>query len=105
MEENYFDQLHSVFPFVAALVGIAVGEQHPHSKTVVLFKLPELQQLLKRITSKHVLALLSANKIQRRIQNPETNLRDMFDSYLETGLYTLRAHLPDHIIEDLDFFG
>lgn len=52
-----------------------------------------------------VIALQIFDKIQRRIQNFKAMLKDTYDVYRKSGLYTLKFHLLDYVIEYLNLFG
>lgn len=77
---KYFGQPHSVLPSVAAFVNIAIGEEHRHPMTHVHINVSELLYPLNRKNKTRVLAPLSLNTIQHRIENFIALLMDTFDS-------------------------
>lgn len=105
LEEADFDQLHFVFSLGASFGDRAIGEPHRHSMTHVHTIFSGLPHLPSNKNIEHVLAPLSLNKIQHRVQNFEAFLKDTFNAWYEIGHCILKLHLIDHIIEDLDRSG
>lgn len=99
-----FDQLDSVFTFVAAFVNGSMGEEHRYQMTHIRTKFSKLLHLLHHKKMHHVLALQYLNTILQCAQNIKELLKDTFNTDGETSLYLLKFHLLDHVVEDLDHF-
>lgn len=104
LEGEHFDQLDSVFRFVAAFVDRAEGRNHRHLMISVHTSFSEFWHLLDRIHLRRVQALQALNSTEHHIQNFEELLNDTFDAFRGTGLYILKCHLYDSVTEDLDGF-
>lgn len=87
-----------MYSFVAAYLDRAVGQQQHHIMTHVHTDFSELQHLLDHKRMEEALVPQSVNTIQHSIRNSKVLLKDTFDAYFETGLYTLKFYMLSYII-------
>jgi hypothetical protein len=104
LEGKDYRNLDYVFPFVAAFIDRVSGLQEEGITTVhtvysnLLFKLfVEVEQ--------YGMSNIQALKIAALIRRLKKECKRVFDPYVNKGLYTLKFHLLDHLVEDIMKYG
>lgn len=104
LEGKDYRNLDYVFPFVAAFIDRVTGCEEGGITTVhtvysyLLFRLfTEVEQ--------HGISHIEALKIRASIKRLKKECKRVFDPYVQKGLYTLKFHLLDHLVEDLLKYG
>lgn len=97
--------LDSVFPSVAALTNTAMCKQSHHLMTLVHTDFCKILHLLIRKNMAHIQTLQSLDTTHHRIQVTKTLLKEVLDAYRKIELYTMKFHLLDRLIDDLDNIG
>lgn len=105
LEEKVFDHLDFVFPFLAAFIDSAMGEQHCNTQGACPYHHFQAIHLLNCKHMEHVQTLHRLNTIQYRIRIFKTFPKNTFDVYFETSLYTLKFHRLDLGRDVSDRFG
>lgn len=105
LEGKDFDHVGFVFPFLRAFLDREMGEPNRHLIARAHKKFSKLRCDLNCKSMEDVQALRFLNTSQHRIQNLNASLKDTYDSYCETGLYTLKVHILHQVVENLDRFG
>lgn len=100
-----FNQHYSVFSFIAAFRNRTLAKQHRHPMKNICINVSGHQHLSNRYSMEHEQELQFSNTFQHHIQKFKALMKEAFDDYCETNLYTTKLHLRDRVIDSLDRFG
>ena len=104
LEGKDYRNLDYVFPFVAAFIDRVTGCEEGGITTVhtVYSNLPFI---LFTEVEQHGVSHIEGLKIGALIKRLKKECKRVFDPYVQKGLYTLKFHLLDHLVEDLLKYG
>ena len=103
LEGKDFRKLDTVFPFVASFVDTVTGSDsgaitNVHTQYTEIIRDLEMIDKTTGVT-KVILGVLSS-----KIESFKRQTVQLFEPYVDTGLFTLKFHLLDHLVEDLSKF-
>lgn len=94
-----------VFPFDGVFVDRSTCEDLDNPMTWVYMMFSELERWLRRKDSKEILSDELLGNVTEEGHKCELLVKELFDVPCQAGLYTLKFHMLDPVIEDMDRFG
>lgn len=105
LEGRDYKGLDKVFPFVAAFIDRCTG----HERTAPMTRVHTMySEIVNEVTGDGEYKIRSEEelvKLEERVKEFKRELVERFDDHCESGLYTLKFHLLDHMVEDIRKFG
>lgn len=104
LEGKDYRNLDYVFPFVAAFVDRISGCEEGGITAVHTLYSNLLFKLFTEIENDGI-SYIELRKIEALVRRLKKECKRLFDPYVKKGLYTLKFHLLDHLVEDLGKYG
>lgn len=94
-----------IFHFFWAFVKRVNGEERDYPVTGAQTTCFELERWLIPKDIKEIVSDGVLGYVRVVVQKFKAMVQEKFDAHCRTGLYTLKSHFPDHVVEDLNLFG
>ena len=104
LEGKDYKQLDYVFPFVMAFVDRITG-MIDNGQTKVHTMYSDLLYQLYHNIERNGLNPQTADSLEQHIALFKQTCKDIFEKHVNRGLFTLKFHLLDHLVEDLRKYG
>jgi len=105
LEGKNFRSIDLVFPFIASFIDRALGFQgNPVITTVKTMHTEVMVTCLHDFPRKGV-SEVDLQDFEKKIYNFKKTVMQFYGKYCEKGLFTLKFHLLDHMVEDMRKFG